>query len=309
MSFTVYPPVLSKADVHVHTRYSGFGQFRAIKFPESISRPEDLVDIARKIGLRVLCITDHNSVRGAFRALEYAKNYDDIEVVVGSEITTSDGEIIGLFIQEDVPRDLSANETIELIRKQDGLVVAPHPFSCHVPALGALVDELDIDAMEILNGGHLDGYANDAASKYAENGRWAVVGGSDAHALGQLGCSHTTFPGETADDFRKAILNRTTAPQGNISTLEMGVKWTIQIVLQADLLMFKSFFGLLEGDDPEDPIIKKVNNMRGEMKLAALLSSALFLTPPVPFLTSVTAVKVMEMMNRPKSTAPHCKPQ
>ena len=301
--------MLSKADVHVHTRYSGFGQFRAIKFPESISRPEDVVDIARKIGLRVLCITDHNSISGALRAREYAKRYDDIEVVVGSEVSTLDGEVIGLFLHQDVPRDLPARETIELIREQDGLVVAPHPFSCHVPALGKLVYELDIDALETLNGGHLDGYANEAAKNHATNGRWAVVGGSDAHALGQLGCSHTTFPGGTAEDFRKAILDHTTAPQGSISTLEMGVKWTIQIVLQADLLMFRSFFGLLEGDDPEDPIIKKVNSMKGEMTLAALLSSALFLTPPIPFLTSVTAVKVMEMMNRPKRVDGVCQPQ
>ncbi len=292
--------MLSKADVHVHTRYSGFGRFGALKFPESTSRPEDVVDIARRMGIRVLCITDHNSIRGALRAMDYAKGFEDIEVVVGSEINAQEGEILGLFLQEEVPRDLPAAETIERIRAQDGLVVAPHPFSCHVPALGMMVDELDIDALEVLNGGHLDGYANATALKHAEGGRWAQVGGSDAHSLGQLGCSHTTFPGQSAEDFRRAVRHRTTTPQGSISTLEMGVKWTVGIVLQADILMIKSFFGILEGDDPEDPIINKINNMRGDLKLGALISSAIFLTPPIPFLTSVTGVKVMQRLNRPK---------
>ncbi len=292
--------MLSKADVHVHTRYSGLGQFKALKFPESISRPEDVVDIARKIGLRVLCITDHNSVKGGLLARKYAKRYDDIEVVVGSEIITCDGEVIGLFIEEDVPRDMPAVEAIENIRRQSGLVVAPHPFSRHVPALGKLVDELDIDALETLNGGHLDGYANAAAKKHAQSGRWAEVGGSDAHALGQLGCSHTIFPGETAEDFRKAVLNKSTAALGMISTLEMGVKWSVQVVLQADKLMLKSFFGILKGDDPDDPLIQKINSMRGDRKLGALIASFFFLAPPMPFVTSITGLKIMKFMNDPK---------
>ena len=297
--------MLSKADVHVHTRYSGLGQFRSLKFPESICRPEDVVEIARKIGLRVLCITDHDSVRGGIIARDYARRYDDIEVVVGSEIKTCHGEVIGLFIEEDVPAGTPATEAIDNIRQQGGLVIAPHPFSRHVPALGEMVYELDIDALEVLNGGHLDGYANDAAKRHAQSGRWAEVGGSDAHALGQLGCSHTIFPGETAEDFRRAILAKTTVAQGMISTLEMGVKWSVQVVLQSDKLMIKSFFGILEGDDPDDPLIRKINSMRGDRKLGALISSLFFLTPPVPFLTGFTGLKLMKFMNDPKRDALH----
>jgi len=83
MSCVVRSSVLSKADVHVHTRYSGFGQYKAITFPESICRPEDMVDEARRKAIRVLCITDHNSVLGAMRARNYAQRFSDIEVVVG----------------------------------------------------------------------------------------------------------------------------------------------------------------------------------------------------------------------------------
>ena len=293
--------MLSKADVHVHTRYSGFGQYKAITFPESICRPEDVVDEARRKGIRVLCITDHNSVLGALRAQEYAKRFSDIEIVVGEEITAVEGEIIGLFLKEGVPQGLPVRETIDRIRAQDGMVIAPHPFSAHVPALGKLVDELDIDGLEVLNGGHVDGYANEAAKKHAGNGKWAVLAGSDAHASAQIGCCYTTFEGETADDFRKAILERRTTAEGEVSTLQMGIKWIVQVVLKTDLLIFLSLFGPLKLDYPDDPLLNKINVMRGENKLLALISSSIFLTPPIPILTGVTGRMVMQRLNRTNS--------
>ncbi|MHC1680854.1 MAG: PHP-associated domain-containing protein [Methanomassiliicoccales archaeon] len=303
MCCVVHSSVLSKADVHVHTRYSGFGQYKAITFPESICRPEEVVDEARKKGVRVLCITDHNSVLGALRAREYAKKFSDIEVVVGEEITAEEGEIIGLFLGEGIPQGLPVRKTIERIRAQGGLVIAPHPFSCHVPALGKLVDELDIDGLEVLNGGHVDGYANDAAKKYAGNGRWAVLAGSDAHASAQIGCCYTTFEGETAEDFRKAILDKRTVTEGEVSTLQMGIKWIVQVVLRTDLLIFLSLFGPLKLDYPDDPLLNKINVMRGENKLLALITSSIFLTPPIPILTGVTGKKVMQRLNRTNSFA------
>ncbi len=303
MCCVVHSSVLSKADVHVHTRYSGFGQYKAITFPESICRPEDVVDEARRKGIRVLCVTDHNSVLGALRARDYAKRFTDIEVVVGEEITAKEGEIIGLFLKEGIPQGLPVRETIHRIRAQGGLVIAPHPFSAHVPAVGKLVDELDIDGLEVLNGGHVDGYANETAKKHAGNGRWALLAGSDAHASAQIGCCYTTFEGSTAEDLRKAILERRTATEGEVSTLQMGIKWTVQVVLKTDLLIFLSLFGPLKMDYPDDPLLKKINVMRSENKLAALISSSIFLMPPIPILTGVTGVKVMQRLNRTNSFA------
>lgn len=253
---------------------------------------------ARRKGIRVLCITDHNSIQGAVRAREYARRYEDIEVVIGEEITAQEGEVIGLFLTDVVPKGLPVRETIERIRSQGGLVIAPHPFSCHVPALGRLVDELDIDGLEVLNGGHVDGYANQAAKDHARNGRWAMLAGSDAHATTQIGCCYTTFPGSTAEDLRRAVLLRSTAVEGEISTLQMGIKWTVQVVLRTDLLIFRSLFGPLEADDPDDPLIKKINIMRGENKLLALVSSTIFLTPPIPILTGVIGMRMMRRLNR-----------
>ena len=65
-----------------------------------------------------------------------------------------------------------------------------------------------------------------------------------------MGCAHTAFPGETAEDFRKAILAKGTSAQGKAFSIEKSVQWSVQVVLQADLLMMKSFFGMLESDDP-----------------------------------------------------------
>jgi predicted metal-dependent phosphoesterase TrpH len=289
--------MLSKADVHVHTKYSGLAHFKFLKFPESASNPEDVVKIAKKVGLSVLCITDHNSIAGAVKAKEYAKNDPDIEVVIGEEVSTLDGEVIGLFLTEEIPMDLTAKETIQRIRDQGGIVLAPHPFSGHVFGIGNLIDSLDIDGIEVINGGHIDGISNDKALEHSKCGRWACVAGSDAHALGQLGCCSTMFEGRTAQDLRTAILNKTTQPVGTSTTLDRGIKWSIGVVLYADKLVLKSFFGMLKGEDPEDPVIKALKKLTPTKKIITLFGSLFYLTPPVPYLVGMTSEKVMKKWN------------
>jgi hypothetical protein len=289
--------MLSKADVHVHTKYSGLAHFKYLKFPESSSDPEDVVKTAKQVGLSVLCITDHNSIAGALKAKEYAKNDPDIEVVIGEEVSTRDGEVIGLFLTEEIPMDLSAEETILRIRKQGGLVLAPHPYSGHVSAVGSLIETLDVDGIEILNGGHIDGIANRKALESSKCGKWACVAGSDAHALGQMGCCGTMFEGRTAADLRAAILNKTTQTYGSSTTLDRGVKWSIGVVLYADKLVVKSFFGMLKKEDQEDPIIKIVQNMAFSKKVATLIGSFFYLLPPVPYIVGVAGENIMKRWN------------
>ena len=290
--------MLSKADIHVHTKYSGLAHYKFLKFPESASNPEDVVKIAKKVGLSVLCITDHNSIAGALKAKEYAKNDPDIEVVIGEEVSTKDGEVIGLFLTEEIPMDLSAEETILRIRKQGGLVLAPHPYSGHVSAIGSLIETLDIDGIEVINGGHIDGIANNKALESSKCGRWACVAGSDAHALGQLGCCCTMFEGKTAEDLRTAILNKTTQPFGSSTTLDRGIRWSIGVVLYADKLVLKSFFGMLTEEDPNDPVIKVIKNMAVSKKIVTLFGSLFFLTPPVPYLVGITSEKILKKWNQ-----------
>jgi predicted metal-dependent phosphoesterase TrpH len=291
--------MISKADVHVHTKFSGMGSFEILRFPESVSDPEDVVRIARKVGLRVLCITDHDAVEGAFRARKFAEQFDDIEVVIGEEITTSEGEIIGLFLTEWVKPYMTAAETCAEVRRQGGLTIAPHPFSQHVPALGERVETEDIDAIEALNGGHIDGHANHAAQERGKSGKWALVGGSDAHSLLQVGQAWTEFEGETAEDFRRCLLEKRTKPAGKVMTTFMGANWSVGIVLQADKLMIKSLFGMLEGADENDPIVRSVRKSSPPKRLLALIGSLFFLVPPIPFLVTVYGERVMRRWNDP----------
>jgi predicted metal-dependent phosphoesterase TrpH len=126
---------VGKADTHLHTEYSGVGSLGVLAFPESVSKPISLVNRARKNGFDVICVTDHDETAGAFIAQEYAKQFDDVEVIIGEEVMTSDGEIIGLFLTERIEPGLSIEETVDIIREQGGLTIAPHPFSFHVPGL------------------------------------------------------------------------------------------------------------------------------------------------------------------------------
>ncbi len=208
---------MGKADPHLHTEYSGFQKLGVIKFPESVVQPDFLVDTARANGMDVICVTDHDETYGGAIAQKYAaQKYDDIEVVVGEEVTTADGEIIGLFLNETIPPRLPVEETVDRIREQGGLVVAPHPFSFHVPGLKERVLDLDVDALEVINGGHPDGYTNMFARLVVDRwpGRWAETSGSDAHSEHTAGYNWTEFPGTTAEDFRKAILDKTTKACG-----------------------------------------------------------------------------------------------
>ena len=148
---------MGKADTHLHTHYSGFSQLsKYMKFPESVIGPEVQVDRMRALGYQVMAITDHDETAGAFRGEKYARKFDDIDFIVGEEVTTLDGEIIGLFLNEKIPSGLSVEETVDIIRSQDGIVIAPHPFSFHVPGLQERILGLDIDGFETINGGHPD---------------------------------------------------------------------------------------------------------------------------------------------------------
>ncbi len=269
-----------------------------LRFSESVTEPNDIVDEARRAGLNVICVTDHNTITGAVKASVYAKKYDDIEVVIGEEVSTKDGEVLALFIEEEIPARLSVEETINKIRQQGGIVVAPHPFSLHCPAIGDRMSELDVDAVEVLNSGHIDGYANERAREFAQSGRWAQLGGSDSHILNTIGYAYTTFPGNTAEDFRRGILQKKTTAEGKAMSLDKVVAWTVEVVFKSDLIMLKSVFGLNNDADPDDPIVMKIEAMKSWQKLVAMVGSFVYLLPPVPFLVGITGEKYLRRLSK-----------
>ena len=262
-----------------------------LRLPESVSDPVKVVERAKQAGMDVVCITDHNAFRGAELASRAAKSIGGIEVVKGEEVTTADGEVLALFIEEEIPSGLSAQETIRLIREQDGLVVAPHPFSLHCPCLKHKIEHLDIDGIEVLNGGHIDDYSNAEAERNALSGRWARLGGSDSHYIKTVGYAYTNFLGSTAEELRQSILRKNTSVGGVPIPMTDAIAWSMQVVYHSDILILRNLLGL-DKEDTDDPIVLKVRGMNAAQRMGALVGSLVYLTPPIPFLVGMTSKRL-----------------
>ncbi len=278
----------SKVDTHVHTYYSGVSNYRALRFPESVTKPEQQVECARRNGMNVLCITDHDVVKGAFVAQNYAKRYDDIEVVVGEEVSTADGEVIGLWLNERVPDGISIEETLDIIHGQGGVAVAPHPFSFYVSCLHDRIYDLDLEGIEVINGGHPDAYTNTMAQTVFKNnpGKWAATSGSDAHSTYTTGFNWTEFEGSGQEDFRKAILNKKTIPCGVPSSVFSQVQWSMEVVMGGQGLLYKALLRLLK-PDPENPLITKMLSINDGKKIGGIIGGFIYVIPPIPFIAAL----------------------
>jgi predicted metal-dependent phosphoesterase TrpH len=165
-----------RADLHSHTYYSA----------DSIASPQSFVDACRRRGIDCLAVTDHNSIGGALAVREIA----DFRVIVGEEIRTAGGEIMGLFLNDEVPKGLSARETVERIKEQGGLVGVPHPYDWGRYALrqeemADLVDEIDF--IEALNARIVFRSHNGKAADFAAEHGLAMSAGSDAHSGLEIG--------------------------------------------------------------------------------------------------------------------------
>jgi predicted metal-dependent phosphoesterase TrpH/glycosyltransferase involved in cell wall biosynthesis len=165
-------------DLHMHTDHS----------PDCATPVGTLLDTAKRVGLDAIAITDHNEVSGALEARERA---DGIKVIVAEEVKTADqGEVIGLFIEEKIPRGMTLQETIAEIRRQGGLVYVPHPFDrMHaVPDYEHMLDVVgDIDAIEVFNPRVAFSAFNEEAARFAAKYRIVAGAGSDSHVVQGLG--------------------------------------------------------------------------------------------------------------------------
>jgi len=273
---------MGTADLHTHTKYSGLSKILFLQIPDSVSEPEDIVRAAEAKGLDVLCVTDHNSIRGGLEARKHAKS---VEVVVGEEVMTADGEVLGLFLNEDVPKGLSAMETIDIIHGMGGVAIAPHPFSAHCAALGDKALTLDLDGIEVFNAFHRDRYSNDLAVSKCSNSGKALTGGSDAHAPMMVGDGFTTYEGKTAEDLRKAIVSRRTGFGGEYTTIRNVVWMTTLLVLKVQRVIARSMVTATNSEDTE--YSDAIYDMRRSTKLIALGASFMFLLPPTAFVASV----------------------
>ncbi|MEQ9731508.1 MAG: PHP domain-containing protein [Candidatus Methanoperedens sp.] len=279
-----------KADTHVHTKYSGFSKYSLAQFPDSISEPDMVVKAAIKRDLDVLCITDHNSIAGALKAQKYAEGLQGIVIVIGEEISTAEGEMIGLFLQERIEPGLGAEETAERIHNQGGIAVAPHPFSPHCSCLGRKVKYLDLDGIEVFNAIHRDPYSNRLALRKSITNGKASMGGSDAHSIEMVGNAYTTFSGCTGDDLRKAILRKNTSYGGETTSLAACVRWSEGAAMEIGRATYRSLRGQTL---QEDVLHARIDRIKKRNKILGLLSSALYLVPPIPVISAEIGERIV----------------
>jgi len=167
-------------DLHMHTSWS----------PDCAVDAADLIMHAAAIGLGAIAVTDHNVFDGAVEAKELARDHD-LVVIPGEEVKTDgQGEVIGLFLHEEIPRGMSFADTVAAIKEQDGLVYLPHPFDrMHsIPDPATLQRHLsDIDVFEVYNARLLFEAYNDEALRFARKYNLTMGAGSDAHVLQGVG--------------------------------------------------------------------------------------------------------------------------
>jgi predicted metal-dependent phosphoesterase TrpH/glycosyltransferase involved in cell wall biosynthesis len=168
-------------DLHMHTDHS----------PDCATPVDVLLSTAKERGLGAIAITDHNEISGALAARELAERDGDIKVIVAEEVKTAEqGEVIGLFIEEKIPRGMTMAETIAEIRRQGGLVYVPHPFDrLHsVPDYEHLLGIVeDIDILEVFNPRVALTAFNEEAERFAAKYRIVPGAGSDSHVAQGLG--------------------------------------------------------------------------------------------------------------------------
>ena len=221
---------LSKADLHIHSNFS-----------DGKPSIEEILDyVEKETDLAVIAITDHDTIEGALLARELlAKKKHRFEVVVGEEVSSLEGHILGLYLKKAIKPGLPAHQVISEIHSQGGIAIAAHPLyttrmnhremaSPIVNGVGSkelLKDKEGFDALETVNATPLMGDEN-LRAKYLNRLLLfrAETGSSDAHILDAIGKGFTLFEGKTAADLKKAILD--------FQTQSMNERWNILGVLK-----------------------------------------------------------------------------
>ena len=214
----------SLAELHIHTNFS-----------DGIAQVAEILDyVQSQTSLDVIAITDHDSLQGAKQALGLVANGGyRFQVVVGEEISTNAGHLIALFIEELIRYDetKSLADYVQAIHAQGGLCIVPHPMSrqknsvCRADLERLLANSdrsVHPDALEILD-------PRVARVMNAENVEMlnktyyhlAVLGNSDAHAVSVIATRYTVFPGDTTEDLRVAIIQKTTRPWSGVPPVSL----------------------------------------------------------------------------------------
>ncbi|HKO33342.1 MAG TPA: PHP domain-containing protein [Candidatus Limnocylindria bacterium] len=201
------PPPEAKAfaDFHIHTRFSR----------DSILSEEKFIRTAVERGLTHVAVTNHNNVEGAVAVRDKVAELgltDQLTVILGEEVSTADGEVVGVFLQRTIPRGLSADETADAIHEQGGLVSIPHPYDpfrqSHIreePLIG-LLEAGKVDMIEVFNSRVTLQRHNQEAAELAARYKVPGIACSDSHSSFEIAMSFNALPVfESADELRAAL--------------------------------------------------------------------------------------------------------
>ena len=204
---------LGRADLHLHTHASdGMMSWRT------------LLDYAEaRTDLDLIAITDHDEVGAGIEAREHAAHYGyRVQVIPGVEVTTRDGHLLALFLEERPPALRGALETAEWAARRGGLCIAAHPFTRWTHSLAArpaqqLADRGLLAGVEVFNASPAGRSSQARAQRFAHAEGLALIGASDAHMLGCVALTRTRFVGRKPDDLRRALDGRATSAEGRFA--------------------------------------------------------------------------------------------
>jgi predicted metal-dependent phosphoesterase TrpH len=218
-------PRLGQADVHIHS----------IASDGTACAAEILDHVELYTDLDVIAIADHERIEAAVECRRLARERGSrVEVIVAEEVTTRSGHLLGVFLQARLKRGLRVETTVAEIHEQGGLAIVPHPFSAFTLGMRRnAIMRVHLSTDPLVYWDALEGYNPSTAGRYgraatirlaAELGL-PLVGNSDGHTPDTIGDGRTHFPGSTAEDYRRAVLEGTTTG----SCLDWGFAREVQI--------------------------------------------------------------------------------
>lgn len=192
-----------KYDLHSHSKYSSDG----------FVDPKKIIKVARKRGLSGIAVTDHDTIKGGLEAKKYET--EDLKVIIGSEVSTSRGEIIGLYLNEEIKSN-DFYEVIDEINAQDGIIIVPHPFDeWRKSASLSKEDYKLVNSIEIFNSRCVENKYNHKAELFAIENNLGTTGGSDAHFAYEIGNAGVIIKN---NDMKKSILKNDLQVYGKQTT-------------------------------------------------------------------------------------------
>lgn len=185
-----------KADLHAHTHFSR----------DALTSVETFARRYERAGIDCVAVSDHNNVDGALAVREIAP----FRVIIAEEIKSTEGEIIGLFLQETIPKGLTPEDTVRAIREQGGLVLIPHPFDrlrrSPLRPEAALRIMPEVDIIEVFNSRTVFAGDNERSRRLAEEHGKLMSAATDAHTPWEIGLAYTELPPfEGPGDFLVAL--------------------------------------------------------------------------------------------------------